>query len=92
MEKISKQVQMACSECRIICGCLGEDLKKRVPSEFFDFLNKNSLPGYVPNFDLSQPIEKQKLLPETSALISAMYLKYLCDNDEERLKFAGLLK
>lgn len=58
----------------------------KIPVKFMEFLKKNSLRTYKPNFDYTKPIKELNLKPKTQALLGLIYLRYWAD-EEEKIKF-----
>ena len=56
-----------------------EDLIQRISKKFLDFVEENMNREYISNIDYSLEIDKQKLLPETEAILAQIYKSYWCD-------------
>lgn len=53
-----------------------EDLIKKIPQKFLNFVKENMNQEYISNIDYNIEIDKQKLLPETEAILSLIYKSY----------------
>ena len=59
-------------------------------SKFKEFLKKNSLSNYKPNFDYSLGLDKIELKHTTKLLLAMIYRNYICSK-EERLEYDKIL-
>lgn len=64
-----------------------EDLVKKVPQKFIDFLYTNMNKNYQTNINFDIEIDKQKLLRETEEILSLIYRSYWA-TDEEKVELA----
>lgn len=53
-----------------------EDLINKIPQKFLDFVKENMNQEYISNIDYTMKIDKQKLLPETEAILALIYKSY----------------
>lgn len=53
-----------------------EELLEKIPQKFYDFLRENMNIEYISNIDYDAEIDKQKLLPETEAILALIYKSY----------------
>ena len=53
-----------------------EELLTKIPQNFLDFVKENMNQEYISNIDYNLEIDKQKLLPETEAILSLIYRSY----------------
>lgn len=65
-----------------------DELVKKVPQKFVDFLKNNMNKDYQTNIDNTIDIDKQDLLPETADILSLIYRSYWA-TDEEKLEFSN---
>lgn len=65
-----------------------DELVKKVPQKFVDFLKNNMNKDYQTNIDNTIDIDKQDLLPETADILSLIYRSYWT-TDEEKLEFSN---
>ena len=63
-------------------------LKRRIPKEFINKLNRVKSKSYSFSIDKSKSLEEQDLLPDTFKVLSAMYILYL-STPEEKLDILG---
>lgn len=75
-----------CSDVYFILNNLDKDSKRKIPNELFDFLNFERDKEYISSINLSVPIDKQNLNKGTVELLSEIYQKFLCSN-EEKIEF-----
>ncbi len=64
-----------------------EELIKKIPNKFMDFLQNNMNKDYETNIKLDIPIDKQPILKETEAVLSLIYRSYWA-TEEEKAEFA----
>ncbi len=60
-----------------------EALKKKIPKDFINKLNKVKSDEYSFSVDKSKPLEEQELLPDTFKVLSAMYIIYLSTPEDK---------
>lgn len=77
---------MALCEVEYILNNADEQLIKMIPNSFINWIRNNKSKTYKPNLRNDIPIESQKLLPETEAIISVIYRKYW-SSEEEKEKY-----
>ena len=65
-----------------------EELVKKIPQKFVEFLQSNMNKDYQINIDNTIEIDKQSILPETEAILALIYRSYWA-TDEEKLEFAN---
>ena len=53
--------------------------------KFIDFLRTNASRDYIPNLDYSKNLKDMNLKEETRALLSIMYKKYWCSEEEKQV-------
>ena len=68
-----------------------EELVKKIPQKFVEFLQSNMNKDYQINIDNTIEIDKQSILPETEAILALIYRSYWA-TDEEKLEFANMDK
>ena len=68
-----------------------KDLTK-IPVSFIKFIEENEDKNYEPVINFNTPLENQKLKKETLNILSMIYLKYWCENEEQKNNFLKLLK
>ena len=68
-----------------------EELVKKIPQKFVEFLQSNMNKDYQINIDNTIEIDKQSILPETEAILALIYRSYWAA-DEEKLEFANMDK
>lgn len=63
---------------------LDDSDKNKIPNSVRDFFKNEKDKNYKKHIDRNTPIDKQNLKEETLALIALLYLRYICDNEEEK--------
>ena len=64
--------------------------KTKIPDKFKNFLEKNSIPDYTPEFKDQKELKDIKLKSKTESLLALVYREYLC-TEEEKEDFNKLL-
>ena len=75
----------------VILEEMDDELTNRVPQEFRKLIHEEKLDGYVPNIDVTVPLEEQELSQKTKDFLALLYLKYWCEDEEERRAFKDTL-
>lgn len=75
----------ALSEVNYIIGELEEEEREKIPTNFKEFIRKNSLNYYTTTIDLNKKISEQNLHQETIAILSIIYRKFLALPDEREI-------
>ena len=63
---------------------LDDSDKNKIPNSVRDFFKNEKDKNYKKHIDRNTTIDKQNLKEETLALIALLYLRYICDNEEEK--------
>ena len=87
-----KNFRDACAECELLIEFLGEEEKRKISKSFLAYLEKNKNPNYIPDIDYKRSLEDQNFKNETYALLSVVYLKFLCKDDSQRAELVKFLK
>lgn len=81
---IKRYADASCEVLNILNHMNDDDLSK-VSYKFIDFLKKNASCDYIPNLDFSKSLSDMNLKEETKALLTIMYKKYWCTDEDKRL-------
>lgn len=79
-----RYAEASCEVLNILNHMSKEDLSK-VSCKFIDFLRTNASRDYIPNLDYSKNLNEMNLKEETRALLSIMYKKYWCSEEEKQV-------
>lgn len=60
------------------------ELFEKIPAKFIEFLKNNMNTDYQSNINRYTDIDKQKLLPETEAVLALIYRSYWINNEERQ--------
>ena len=80
---LSKRYADASCEVLNILNHMSDNDLAKVSDKFIDFLKKNASRDYEPNLDYSKSLKDMNLKEETRALLSIMYKKYWCLEEEK---------
>lgn len=84
------EYRIATTEVIYILDYFPEQMKVNIPTDFFEFLNKQSIPDYKPNFDFSHGIDKLKLSNKTKVLLAMIYRNYIC-SEKEKIEYDKIM-
>ncbi len=79
-----KEISKALSEVDFILKYTDENLRKKVPQSFWDYIEENKDEEYQVTLDLNLPLENQNLREDTVNLMAIIYRNYFCTVDEKK--------
>lgn len=79
-----KEISKALSEVDFILKYTDENLRKKVPQSFWDYIEENKDEEYQVTVDLNLPLENQNLREDTVNLMAIIYRNYFCTVDEKK--------
>lgn len=79
-----QKTKQAYSEIDAFIEILPEDKKRKIPKNMKEFFKEQKDKGYKKEIDINIPVEEQNLKEETLALIALLYIKYICEDEEEK--------
>lgn len=82
--EVSKNTRIAYAEINSFIELLPEKEKTKIPNDLVDFFRKEKDKETTKKLSLDIPIEEQNLNDETWNLIALLYLKYLCEDENEK--------
>lgn len=86
MIKMEDNYNKALKEVYVILNYIDEEEKNKIPKEMLELIKENMDKEYNFKIDKNLKISEQKLLNETKGLISVLYSRYIC-SEEERKKW-----
>ncbi len=86
-----KECKQALKEVGVILDNTSLEDVNKIPNQFLDFIEKNQDNSYNPQIDIKKPLNQQNLQPQTIDILSLIYLKYWCENEEKRESYKKLL-
>lgn len=84
---VDEVYQNAFKEINDILDNTDEELIKRIPIKFIEFIKNNMNKKYITNINTEIKISEQKLLKETESILSLIYRTYWA-NETEKKEFA----
>ena len=84
---VDEVYQKAFKEINDILDNTDEELIKRIPIKFIEFIKNNMNKKYITNINTEIKISEQKLLKETESILSLIYRTYWA-NETEKKEFA----
>ena len=82
--EVSKNTRIAYAEINSFIELLPEKEKTKIPNDLVAFFRKEKDKETTKKLSLDIPIEEQNLNDETWNLIALLYLKYLCEDENEK--------
>lgn len=80
-----KETAQAYAEVEYIINSFNEYEKGLIPEEIKQVISEFKDNEYVVNIDLNLPLEEQNILKETATILIMLYLKYICQDEQEKL-------
>ena len=68
----------------IIIKMMNPLMRKKIDSDFIDYLEKNKNTDYISKIDTSIPIDRQNIKYEVKVLLAVLYRYFLCSKKEKR--------
>ncbi len=72
----------ALTEVYDIINHLEKEIYEKIPNSFISIVEENMDKNYKVNIDYDAGINNQELLPDTRAILSLIYRKFVCNEDE----------
>lgn len=79
-----QKTKQAYAEIDAFIEVLPEDKKRKIPKNMKEFFKAQKDKEYKKEIDINIPVEEQDLKEETLALIALLYIKYICEDEEEK--------
>lgn len=84
MEKFYSDYSQVLSEVYQIIEYMEPELKEKIPEKLIKQISEKRDKDYVFKYDTNKPLLEQDMYDESKHLISALYINYICDDDEKR--------
>lgn len=81
---VSYEYKIASTEVLTILEYLPEEIVKRIPEKFKEFLKINSMSNYKPQFDFSMGLDKIELKKKTKLLLAMVYRNFICSYEKRK--------
>ncbi len=81
---VDEVYQNAFKEVNDILENTDEELVKKIPSKFIEFIRNNMNKNYITNINREIRISEQKLLRETESILSLIYRTYWATEEENK--------
>lgn len=88
---VSIEYSEALSEINDILNHLDTNVLNKIPQKFKNFVNNNKSNSYKPIFDHSKKLNELPLKDKTRAILSVIYMNFLC-NEEQKKEYKKRLK
>lgn len=80
------------SEVYSILMLLGEEYINKLPLKLVNFIKKNKLNSYTPQYSLDRPLSEQEIQKDSIAMIVMLNYKYWTKDDNEKKEIFTILK
>lgn len=80
---VTKELSEAVVEFNAIIGHCSEEIQKKIPNKFKEYLKSIESKTYKFEYDENKKIEEQNIKPETKGLIALVYRDYICEDREQ---------
>lgn len=77
---VTKELREAAVEFNAIIGHCSEEIQKRIPNKFKEYLKGIESKTYKFEYDENKKIEDQNIKPETKGLIALVYRDYITED------------
>ena len=84
MEKIYSDYSQVLSEVYQIIEYMEPELKEKIPEKLINQIAEKRDKDYVFKYDTTKSLLDQDMYDESKHLISAIYINYVCDDEEKR--------
>lgn len=91
-ERLTEKSRRMFSELDFIISLMEDELKERIPKKLRVYISKSKHPDFVPKYDDNLSFFEQKFSKKTISLLALIYLKYLCDTQEEKKEMEKILE
>ncbi len=81
---VSVEYSEALSEIDDIFKHLDNDVMNKIPQKFKNFVSSNKSKTYNPTFDHSKRLNELPLKDKTRAILSVIYMNFLCNEEEKK--------
>lgn len=88
---MSTNLAQAYTEIYWILKYMDQYYVNKIPTEFIQHIYLQKDDEYIPDIDMSIPLEKQKLLEETVNMLAIFKYNYWCENDEQKQELLDIL-
>ena len=75
--------ERALREVNDVLENMDEKYTKKISAEFINMMIKNMDLSYDFKYDITKPLEEQNLSEEAKTILSIIYLRYFCDENEK---------
>ena len=81
----------AYAEVYSILNFVDEYYVNKISSKFIEYIYHKKDDNYIPNIDMSIPLEEQELQEDTVNILAMIKYKYWCETEEEKQKLIDIL-
>lgn len=84
--EVSLKTRRAYAELDEFIEMLDDSDKNKIPSKVREFFKQEKDKNYIKHINRNIPIDKQNLEEDTLALIALLYLRYMCNDENEKAR------
>lgn len=81
---VTKELSEAAVEFNTILKYTSEEIKRKIPKKFLDFLTSIQSHTYKFEYDKTKKLNEQNLKSKTRGLIALVYKDYICDENKRK--------
>lgn len=89
---VSQEYRESIVEVLEILKYSDNEIVEKIPKTLLAFWKKNQSATYQPNIDHKKKIQEMELKPKTRAILTMLYINYLCDKKEKKKMIFTLKK
>ena len=88
---MSETMAKAYSEVYTILNFIDQYYVNKISEKFIEFIYNQKDDNYIPNIDMSIPLEEQELLEDTINILAIIQYNYWCENEKEKQELIAIL-
>lgn len=92
VDKFSKEIKQTFAECDFILNNLDDEIKNKISRKFINMIKENKDNEFAVAYEEGIALEDQKFSDKTYGLLALIYLKFLCDDKEEKKEILKLIR
>ncbi len=81
---VSQEYREAIVEVLEILRYSDKEITEKIPKSLLAFWERNQSDTYTPNINHEQKLQEMNLKPKTKAILTMLYINYVCNEEEKR--------
>lgn len=91
MTVVNEELSKAYTEVYSILKFVDEYYVSKISDKFLEYIYKQMDNTYIPNIDMSIPLEKQELMEDTVNILALIKYNYWCEDEKEKKEIINIL-